>query len=144
MHTSKKVPQNAWKDGGRATSKFVCVHRRKKYHTMHNGHNGDHQRQTCHCPFSGFRKAFELANPAAILETLVDKRVEGKNLHWIKNNIGKKSRVKFQWVISDYKQLNNKTSQEEILSPFLFKVLMENLTKLALHRNAKIFILEMT
>ena len=48
--------------------------------------------------------------------------------------------MKFQGVVSDYKELHNGTLQGGILSPFLFSVLMENIAKLALPRNVKIFI----
>ena len=37
--------------------------------------------------FLDLEKAFELANPSAILETLVEKGAKGKLLHWIKNNV---------------------------------------------------------
>ena len=91
--------------------------------------------------FLDLEKAFELANPAAILETLVEKGAKGRLLHWIKNNVlRRRGRVKFQGVISDYKQLHNGMLQGGILSLFLFNVLMENIAKLALPRNAKIFI----
>ena len=91
--------------------------------------------------FLDLEKAFELTNPAAILETLVEKGAKGKLLHWIKNNIlRRRGRVKFQGVVSDYKELHNGTPQGGILSPFLFNMLMENIAKLALPRNVKIFI----
>ena len=48
--------------------------------------------------------------------------------------------MKFQGVVSDYKELHNGMPQGGILSPFLFNVLMENIAKLALPRNVKIFI----
>ena len=91
--------------------------------------------------FLDLEKAFELANPAAIVETLVEKGAKGKLLHWIKNNVlRRRGRVKFQGVVSDYKELQNRTPQGGILSPFLFNVLMENIAKLALPRNEKIFV----
>ena len=91
--------------------------------------------------FLDLEKAFELANPAAILEMLVEKRAKGKLLLWIKNNVlRRRGRVKFHGVASDYKELHNGTSQGGIRSPFLFNVLMENIAKLALPRNVKIFI----
>ena len=91
--------------------------------------------------FLDLEKAFELANPAAILETLVKKGAKGKLLHWIKNNVLRtRGRVEFQGLVSDYKQLHNGTPQGGILTPFLFNVLMENIAKLALPRSAKIFV----
>ena len=90
--------------------------------------------------FLDLEKAFEPANPAAILETLVEKGARRKLLHWIKNNVlRRRGRVKFQGVVSDYKELHNGTPQGGILSPFLLSVLMENIAKLALPRNVKIF-----
>ena len=48
---------------------------------MYNGHLGDSERQKSHCLIPGFGEAFELANPAAILETLVEK--EPKESYYI-------------------------------------------------------------
>ena len=45
--------------------------------------------------------------------------------------------MKFQTVVSDYKELHNGTPQGGILSQFLFNVLIENIAKLALPRNVK-------
>ena len=90
--------------------------------------------------FLDLEKAFELANPAAILESLVEKGAKGKLLHWIKNNVLRRGRLEFQGVVSDYKEFHNGTPQGGILSRFLFHVLMENIAKLALPRNVKIFI----
>ena len=88
--------------------------------------------------FLHLEKAFELTNPAAILDMLVEKGAKGKLLHWIKNNVlRRRGRAKFQGVVSDYKELHNGTLQGGILSPFLFNVLMENIAKLALPRNVK-------
>ena len=60
-------------------------------------------------------KAFELTNPATILETLVEKGAKGNLLHWVKNNVLRRGRVKFQGVVSDYKQLHNGTPQRGII-----------------------------
>ena len=62
--------------------------------------------------FLDFEKAFKLANPAAILISLVRKGIKGHILAWNKN----------------------------YLSPYLFKLLMENLLNLQLPRNVDIFI----
>ena len=95
----------------------------------------------CIVIFLDLEKAFELANPAAILETLVDKGVKGNMLNWTKNySLGRRARVRFQGVVSDYKTLENGTPQGGILSPFLFNILMENIAKLELPRNVRIFI----
>ena len=108
---------------------------------MYNGHLGDSEQQKATVLFLDMEKAFELAIPAAILETLVEKGAKGKLLHWIKKNLlRRRGRVKFQGVVSKYKELHNGTPQGGILSPFLFSVLMENIAKLALPRNVKIFI----
>ena len=48
--------------------------------------------------------------------------------------------MKFQGVVLDYKELHNGTQQGRILSPFLFNMLMENIAKLMLPKNVKIFI----
>ena len=88
--------------------------------------------------FLDLEKEFELANSAAILETLVEK---GKLLHWIKNNVlRRRGKVKFQGIVSDYNQLHNGMPQGGILSPFLFNVIIENIAKFALPRNTKIFV----
>ena len=62
-------------------------------------------------------------------------------LHMIENNVlERRERVKFQVVVSDYKQLHNGNLQGGILSLFLFIVLMENIAKLILLRNVEIFV----
>ena len=128
-------------ESGRTTHQFVLIHRGKEHNSVYNGHLGDSEQQKSHCLILDLEKAFELANPAAILETLVEKGAKGKLLCWFKNNIlRRRGRVKFQGVVSDYKELHNRTPQGGILSPFLFNVLMENIAKLGLPRNVKIFI----
>ena len=48
--------------------------------------------------------------------------------------------MKFQGIVSDYKELHNGMPEGGILCPFLFNMLMENIAKLALPKNVKIFI----
>ena len=91
--------------------------------------------------FLDLEKAFELANPAAFLEALVDKGVKGHMLHWTKkHSLNRRARVKFQGVVSEYKDLQNGTPQGGILSPFLFNLLVERIAKMQLPGNAKLFI----
>ena len=88
-----------------------------------------------------FEKAFELANPAAILISLVRKGIKGHILAWNKNYLmNRQARVRFQGTLSTYKDLENGTPQGGILSPYLFSLLMENLLNLQLPRNVDIFI----
>ena len=42
----------------RTTHQFVCVHRRKKYNSMYNGHLNDSEQQKSHCLIPGFGKSF--------------------------------------------------------------------------------------
>ena len=91
--------------------------------------------------FIDFEKAFELANPAAILHSLVTKGIKGHLLAWTKNySTNRQARVKFQGHVSQYKNLENGTPQGGILSPFLFNILMENIAKLEFQRGVDIFI----
>ena len=91
--------------------------------------------------FLDFEKAFELANPAAILISLARKGIKGHILAWNKNYLmNRQDRVKFQGTLSTYKDLENGTPQGGILSPYLFNLLMEDLLNLQLPRNVDIFI----
>ena len=91
--------------------------------------------------FLDFEKAFELANPAAILISLVRKGIKGHILAWNKNYLmNRQARVKFQGTFLTYKNLENGTPQGGILSPYLFNLLKENLLNLQLPRNVDIFI----
>ena len=91
--------------------------------------------------FLDFEKAFELANPAAILISLVRKGIKGHILAWNKNYLmNRQARVKFQGTFSTYKDLENGTPQGGILNTYLFNLLMENLLSLQLPRNVDIFI----
>ena len=91
--------------------------------------------------FLDLEKAFELANPAAILDALVSKGVKGHLLAWIKNySTNRSARVRFQGHISQYQPLENGTPQGGILSPFLFNILMENFTSINLPTGVDIFI----
>ena len=83
--------------------------------------------------FLDIEKAFELACPDAILEALVMKGVRGRLLAWLRDYLrGRKSRVRFQGVVSEYRTFENGTPQGGILSPFLFNLLMEILVSLLL------------
>ena len=70
--------------------------------------------------FIDYEKAFELASPTAILQSLKKKGVQGHLLAWNKNYVlGRQARVKFQGIISSYHDPNNGTPQGGLLSPFL-------------------------
>ena len=91
--------------------------------------------------FLDLEKAFELASPAAILHSLVQKGVKGDLLAWAKNySLNRQARVKFQGEISTYKTLENGTPQGGILSPFLLNILMENFAQIQLPAGVDIFI----
>ena len=91
--------------------------------------------------FLDLEKAFELANPAAILVTLANKGLKGHILAWAKNYmLNRQARVKFQGEVSDCKVLENGTPQGGILSPYLFNTLVENLAQLNLPNCVDIFI----
>ncbi|KAG0693403.1 LINE-1 retrotransposable element ORF2 protein [Chionoecetes opilio] len=83
--------------------------------------------------FVDLEKAFELANPTAILATLAGKGVKGKLLTWTMDFITEREgRVRFQGHYSDYKTFKNGTQQGSILSPYLFNTLIEILVSLPL------------
>ena len=81
--------------------------------------------------FLDYEKAFELASPAAILFSLVNRGVKGNllafNKYYLQN---RQARVKFQGIVSSYKNLENGTQQGGIISPFLYNILMENIARL--------------
>ena len=62
--------------------------------------------------FLDYEKAFELASPAAILFSLVNRGVKGNllafNKYYLQN---RQARVKFQGIVSSYKNLENGTPQ---------------------------------
>ena len=81
--------------------------------------------------FLDLEKAFELASPYAILETLEKKGVRGRLLAWIENYLQDRSaRVRFQGHLSEYQNLENGTPQGGVLSPTLFNILMSNLVEI--------------
>ena len=128
-------------ESGRTTHQLVCVHRGKKYIQCITDILATVNNKKATVLFLDLEKAFELANLAAILETLVEKGAKGKLLYWIKNNVlRRRGRVKFKGVVSNYKQLHNGMPQGGILSLFILNVLTQNIAKLALPRNVKIFV----
>ena len=127
-----------WKVGKLHTNLYACIERKSTTQCMMDI-LATVEQQKATVLFLDLEKAFELTNPAAILETLVEKGAKGKLLHWIKNIVlRRRGRVKFQGVASDYKQLHNGMPQGGILSLFLFNVLMENIANLALPRDTNI------
>ena len=91
--------------------------------------------------FLDYEKAFELANPVAVLHSLVRKGIKGHLLAWNKNYLlNRQARVKFQGKISEYKDLENGTPQGGILSPYLFNLLMENIATIQLPNGVDLFI----
>ena len=128
------VARAKWKVGELDANLCACIEGKSKTQCIMNTLATVSNKSTT-VLFLDLEKAFKLANPAATLETLINKGVKGKSLHWVKNNILRWwGRVKFQGVVSNYKQLHNRTPQGGILSPFL----MENIAKLALPSNTKI------
>ena len=83
--------------------------------------------------FLDYEKAFELASPAAILFSLVNRGVKGNllafNKYYLQN---RQARVKVQGTVSSYTNLENGTPQGRIISPFLYNILMENIARLEL------------
>ncbi|XP_068224012.1 uncharacterized protein [Palaemon carinicauda] len=91
--------------------------------------------------FIDFEKAFELASPTAMLQSVAKKGVKGHLLAWTKNYVlGRQARVKFQGVVSTYHELENGTPQGGILSPLLFNILMENIASFQLPEGVDIFV----
>ena len=91
--------------------------------------------------FIDLEKAFELANPAAILHSLTLKGTKGNILAWVKNyTLNREARVKFQGKLSAFHTFENGTPQGGILSPFLFNILMENLLHIQLPEGVQVFI----
>ena len=91
--------------------------------------------------FLDYEKAFELASPAAILFSLVNRGVKGNllafNKYYLQN---RQARVKFQGIVSSYKNLENGTPQGGIISPFLYNILMENIARLELPQGVDLLI----
>lgn len=86
-----------------------------------------------HVVFLDIEKAFELANPQAILHILVKKGVTGRMLAWTRDYLtDRHARVTFQGHSSIDHALQNGTPQGGVLSPFLFNLLMEEIVSLKL------------
>ena len=89
--------------------------------------------------FLDLEKAFELANPTAILNNLANRKVKGKLLSWIKDFLTeRKANLKYQGAISDTMPFENGTPQGSTISPTLFNYLIEEILELELPRNVKI------
>ena len=89
--------------------------------------------------FLDLEKAFELANPSAILNSLANRNVKGKLLSWIKEFLTeRKANLKYQGAISETMPFENGTPQGSIISPTLFNYLIEEILELELPRNVKI------
>lgn len=90
--------------------------------------------------FMDLEKAFELANPQAILASLSERGIGGRMLAWVSDYLKERSaRVKFQGCLSRYQTLENGTPQGGVLSPTLFNVLMDQLIRLQLPGHSKLF-----
>ena len=93
--------------------------------------------------FLSYEKAFELASPAAILFSLVNRGIKGNLLAFNKNYLlNRQARVKFQGTVSSYKNLENGTPQGGggIISPFLYNILVEDIAMLELPQGVDLFI----
>ena len=78
--------------------------------------------------FLDLGKAFELASPLAILDTLATKGIKGKLLCWLREYLRERTaRVKFQEHFSRIHSHQLGTPQGGCLSPYLFNILVENL-----------------
>lgn len=83
--------------------------------------------------FLDIEKAFELANPLAILDILIKKGVTGQMLMWIRDYLTeRKARVTFQGHTSTDHLLQNGTPQGGVISPLLFNLLMEDIVSMKL------------
>ena len=89
--------------------------------------------------FLDLEKAFEMANPTAILASLTAKGVTGNLLSWIGDYLHNRlERVRFQGHLSQYCHLANGTPQGGVLSPTLFNVLVENLLLLGYDEGVRV------
>lgn len=89
--------------------------------------------------FLDLEKAFELASPLAIQETLIHKGVKGILLAWIADYFKNRSaNVRFQGHLSQHMPLENGTPQGGVLSPALFNTLMSNILDIHLPEGCKI------
>ena len=89
--------------------------------------------------FLDLEKAFELASPLAIQESLIQKGIRGKLLAWIGDYFtNRTARVKFQGHLSQHMPLENGTPQGGVLSPALFNTLMSCILNINLPVGCKI------
>nr|XP_027215961.1 uncharacterized protein LOC113808688 [Penaeus vannamei] len=72
-------------------------------------------------------KAFELANPLAIKETLIHMGIRGRLLAWITDYFDNRAaNVRFQGHLSQYMLAENGMPQGEVLIPALFNTLIQH------------------
>ena len=89
--------------------------------------------------FLDLEKAFELASPLAIMESLITKGIRGKLLAWISDYFhNRTARVRFQGHLSPFQPLENGTPQGGVLSPALFNTLMIGILRIQLPGGCKI------
>ena len=80
--------------------------------------------------FVDLKGAFDKANKDIILEELVKKGVAGKLLKWIEDYLSnRKAKVWYQGQESEEREFELGTPQGGILSPMLFNVLMDRITR---------------
>ena len=80
-----------------------------------------------------------MANATPILESLITRGVKRKILKWTRHFLSDRTTtVLFQGRLSDSRTFENGIPQGNILSPFLFDVLMENVVTLPIGATTKV------
>ena len=90
--------------------------------------------------FLDLDKAYERADPLAILSSLVHRGVTGNALQWIRDFLHHRTAsVRFKGTTSEERVFLGGTPQGSTLSPFLFNILMQELLQVPLHETVKFF-----
>ena len=98
-----------------------------------------HKRSGVLAVFLDIEKAFDMANPTAILTGLVKAGVRGRTLNWVKDFLtNRRAFLRYQGGLSHTADFHNGTPQGSTLSPTIFNYLVDQLHEVELPPGVKL------